>query len=68
MQTASEKPYQSDNLDFNQYPDLKGHFGPYGGQFVAETLMVAIQELNEAYEHYRNDAEFLAEFEADLKN
>lgn len=68
MQNASEKPYQSDNLDFNQYPDLNGHFGPYGGQFVAETLMVAIQELSEAYERYHQDPEFLAEFEADLKN
>ncbi len=55
-----------DNLDFNQFPDLRGHFGPYGGQFVAETLMVAIQELTAAYERYRDDPEFQAEFQHDL--
>ncbi len=55
-----------DNLDFNQFPDLRGHFGPYGGQFVAETLMVAIEELTAAYEHYRDDPEFQAEFRHDL--
>ena len=56
----------SDNLDFNQFPDLKGHFGPYGGQFVAETLMGAIHELTEAYERFRKDPEFLAEMQHDL--
>ena len=56
----------SDNLDFNQFPDLRGHFGPYGGQFVAETLMGAIHELSEAYERYRKDPDFLAEMQHDL--
>lgn len=56
----------SDNLDFSQYPDLRGHFGQYGGQFVAETLMGAIHELTEAYERYRDDPEFQAEFKQDL--
>ena len=51
-----------------QLPDEKGHFGPYGGVFAAETLMLPIQELNEAYQHYRNDSDFLAEFDADLKH
>lgn len=51
-----------------QMPDEKGHFGPYGGVFAAETLMLPIQELNEAYQHYRNDPDFLAEFDADLKH
>ena len=70
MQAATEAKtiYSSDNLDYSQYPDLKGHFGPYGGQFVAETLMVAINELAEAYEHYKNDPAFIAEFKADLKD
>ena len=68
MQAASDATYPSDNLDFSQYPDLSGHFGPYGGQFVAETLMCAIQELDQAYQQYRVDPEFLAEFKADLKN
>lgn len=50
-----------------QLPDKKGHFGPYGGQFVAETLMQPLAELTAAYEKYRNDPTFLEEFKADLK-
>jgi tryptophan synthase beta chain len=49
-------------------PDARGHFGPYGGIFVAETLMPAITELNEAYQRYMQDPEFLAELDADLKD
>jgi tryptophan synthase beta chain len=41
-----------------QQPDARGHFGPYGGTFVAETLIHALDELKAAYEHYRNDPEF----------
>ncbi|MEI6065881.1 MAG: tryptophan synthase subunit beta [Methylococcaceae bacterium] len=48
-------------------PDERGHFGPYGGIFVAETLMPPIQELNAAYQHYLTDPEFIAELDADLK-
>ncbi len=48
-------------------PDEKGHFGPYGGVFVAETLMPAITELNEAYQRYIQDPEFIAELDQDLK-
>lgn len=48
-------------------PDDRGHFGPYGGIFVAETLMPPIQELNEAYQRYINDPEFIAELDKDLK-
>nr|VFK37051.1 MAG: tryptophan synthase, beta chain [Candidatus Kentron sp. SD]VFK45615.1 MAG: tryptophan synthase, beta chain [Candidatus Kentron sp. SD] len=47
-------------------PDEDGHFGPYGGKFVAETLMGPIEELRVAYEHYLQDPEFLAELDADL--
>ena len=54
--------------DFFAYPDARGHFGPYGGSFVAETLMRPLRELTEAYARYRNDPEFLAELEADLKH
>ena len=43
-------------------PNEKGHFGPYGGSFVAETLTYALAELNEAYERYSKDPEFLEEF------
>jgi tryptophan synthase beta chain len=49
-------------------PDARGHFGPYGGIFVAETLMPAITELNAAYQRYLNDAEFIAELDADLRD
>ena len=48
-------------------PDERGHFGPYGGRFVAETLMEPLQELEEAYTRYLKDPEFLREFDADLK-
>lgn len=47
-------------------PDASGHFGPYGGLFVAETLISALAELREAYEHYRNDPDFQAEFREEL--
>jgi tryptophan synthase beta chain len=50
------------------YPDARGHFGPYGGIFVSETLMHALDELARAYDHYRKDPEFVAEFESELKH
>ncbi|MBV6321085.1 tryptophan synthase subunit beta [Duganella violaceipulchra] len=53
--------------DYN-FPDAKGHFGPYGGAFVAETLTYALAELNEAYERYSKDPEFLDEFRYELKH
>ncbi len=49
-------------------PDDKGHFEQYGGVFIAETLMTAVTELKEAYEKYKDDAEFIAEFEHDLEH
>ena len=48
-------------------PDERGHFGPYGGIFVAETLIPPIQELHAAYQQYLKDPEFIAELDADLK-
>ena len=47
-------------------PDERGHFGPYGGIFVAETLMHPIEELRAAYERYRQDPAFQSEFDRDL--
>ncbi len=47
-------------------PDARGHFGPYGGTFVSETLIHALDQLKEAYEHYRHDPEFIAEFKREL--
>jgi len=49
-------------------PDETGHFGPYGGVFVAETLMLPLRELNEAYRRYLQDPGFLSELAADLKH
>jgi tryptophan synthase beta chain len=49
-------------------PDQRGHFGPYGGVFVAETLMHALDELRTQYERLRNDPTFQAEFEYELKH
>lgn len=49
-----------------QFPDARGHFGPYGGSFVAETLTHALAELNEAYARYSHDPEFLEEFRYEL--
>jgi tryptophan synthase beta chain len=49
-------------------PDERGHFGPYGGVFVAETLISALDELKAQYARYRVDPEFVAEFERELKH
>jgi tryptophan synthase beta chain len=49
-------------------PDARGHFGPYGGVFVAETLMPALAELRAAYEASRAEPAFIAEFESELKH
>ncbi len=51
-----------------ELPDSHGHFGPYGGIFVAETLMPALEELRLAYEAAQTDDVFRAEFEYDLKH
>jgi len=48
-------------------PDKNGHFGRYGGIFVAETLMRPLQELTQAYEKYMQDPDFLQELDDDLK-
>ncbi|HRE54924.1 MAG TPA: tryptophan synthase subunit beta [Candidatus Competibacter sp.] len=57
---------QGNKVDYSQFPDAAGHFGRYGGRFVAETLMEALHELNAAWQNYRSDPEFLAELDADL--
>jgi tryptophan synthase beta chain len=50
------------------WPDANGHFGPYGGMFVPETLMHPLEELRIAYERYLADETFLAELDADLRD
>ncbi len=49
-------------------PDAKGHFGPYGGVFVSETLISALDELKAAYARYKDDPAFVAEYEYELKH
>ena len=49
-------------------PDARGHFGPYGGVFVAETLIRALDELREHYARFRTDPDFVAEFENELEH
>jgi tryptophan synthase beta chain len=51
-----------------QFPDASGHFGPYGGVFVSETLMPALAELRDAYAACQADPAFVAEFEYELKH
>ena len=55
-------------INFSEYPDKLGHFGNYGGRFVSETLTAALDELNQVFNLLRNDKEFLAEFDKDLKH
>ncbi len=55
-------------MRLTELPDAAGHFGPYGGVFVAETLMEPIDELRRAYEKYIQDPAFLAELDADLQH
>jgi len=44
-------------------PDARGHFGPYGGVFVSETLIEALDQLRDTYARYQKDPGFVAEFE-----
>jgi tryptophan synthase beta chain len=53
-------------VNFNQVPDARGHFGPYGGRFVSETLIYALDELESIYRRLKDDPKFQAEFDHDL--
>jgi tryptophan synthase beta chain len=57
-----------DPIDFSAYPDASGHFGPYGGTFVSETLVEPLRALEAAYDRYRADPDFLAELEHDYRH
>jgi tryptophan synthase beta chain len=52
--------------DYAAMPDERGHFGIYGGRFVSETLMQALDELRDAYYRFSKDKDFQAQFDADL--
>jgi len=62
---VSEYPFPNNDIDG---PDEHGHFGPYGGIFVGETLMPALDELNRKYAELKQDPAFWAEFDYDLKH
>ncbi|WP_432480852.1 tryptophan synthase subunit beta [Moraxella sp. ZY200743] len=55
-------------VDYTQYPNSSGHFDIYGGRFVSETLMTALEELERIYLSVKNNPEFWAEFHDDLVN
>ena len=59
---------QNNESRLTDLPDAAGHFGPYGGIFVAETLMEPLDELRVAYERFIEDPDFLAELDEDLRN
>ncbi|MBL4826562.1 MAG: tryptophan synthase subunit beta [Spongiibacteraceae bacterium] len=54
------------DIDYAAFPDEKGCYGPYGGRYVAETLIAALDELEANYNHLSQDANFQAEFDYDL--
>ena len=57
---------EQSKIDFSHFPDARGHFGPYGGRFVSETLIYALDELEKIYRQLKDDPEFLAQFDNDL--
>ena len=59
---------QNNEMRLTDLPDENGHFGPYGGIFVAETLMEPLDELRVAYQKYLKDPAFVAELDADLQH
>ena len=56
------------NLQELEGPDKKGHFGPYGGVFVGETLIAAVEELNSVYQTLSKSDRFWAEFHHELNH
>jgi len=57
---------ESSKTDYSAVPDARGHFGPYGGRFVSETLMDALDDLEKLYLELSQDPQFQAEFDRDL--
>ncbi len=68
MTSSSQTALRAEETAPYDLPDARGHFGPYGGSFVSETLTHALTELREAYAHYQNDREFMEEFHYELKH
>ncbi len=53
-------------IDYSNFPNPEGHFGPYGGRFVSETLIYALEELQQIYFNLKDDPSFQAEFDKDM--
>jgi len=68
MSKTASGSSQSQTQSYTNMPDARGHFGVYGGMFVSETLMGALDELRQAYEQYLKDPDFLRELDEDLKH
>lgn len=64
METEANKKFTEEFL--STLPNNTGHFGPYGGRFVSETLMSALTDLEAKYRELKNDPEFVKEFDRDL--
>jgi tryptophan synthase beta chain len=58
----------ADPVDYMSMPDERGHFGAFGGSYVAETLMAPLEELAAAYARLKSDPEFIAELDRDLQD
>jgi tryptophan synthase beta chain len=63
---VSSQAKDLNDIDYSAMPDAAGHFGPYGGRFVSETLMAALDELTEAYRTLKDQDSFQKEFDYDL--
>ena len=57
-----------ENIDYSCFPDERGHFGIYGGRFVSETLISALDELSAMYQRLKDDPDFQAEFDKDMQH
>lgn len=64
--TVSDTASKTRFSDLTRMPDARGHFGPYGGRFVSETLSYALEDLEKIYVSLRDDPAFQAEFDNDL--
>ena len=62
----TQRPDYTQFPDFGAFPDQRGHFGRFGGRFVSETLMAALDELETMYRRLKDDPEFQADFDRDL--
>jgi tryptophan synthase beta chain len=66
-ESVSSNPSSNNKaVDYSQVPDARGHFGLYGGRFVSETLIYALDELEALYRRLKDDPEFQAQIDYDL--